>query len=187
MWWVKNSSGAEHLLAVSGWIFVGLEERDAETADKCGGKVRIARHCKKPFQKREAGCLHGREQPHPFFFLYLKQFKPAVELVLGDRETFTEALHGKQTQEILRQDPEDEEEAIGRIRDDKVREDGMGMTAGTDKAQDTEAVADRFPSHEINQGAVIISMDGAGAFHSAARAGLQFRTETDHEGVKKVF
>ena len=41
-------------------------------------------------------------------------------------------------QETLGQDPEDKEETIAGIRDDEVRKDGMGMSAGTDQAQDTE-------------------------------------------------
>jgi len=89
--------------------------------------------------------------------------------------------------EILRQDAEDEKKAIGGIRNDEVREDGMGVSAGTDKAQDTEAVPDRFACYEINEGAVIISMDRAGAFRSAAGAGLQLRLETVHERIKKFF
>lgn len=63
----------------------------------------------------------------------------------------------------------------------------MGMATGTDKAQDTEAVADRFSTNEINQGTSIIGMDGAGSLCSTIGAGLQFRPETVHEGVKKYF
>jgi len=95
-----------------------------------------------------------------------------VKLFLGNEEAFTDSFHGNRAQEILRQDAEDEEKAVGGIRDDEVREDGMGMATGTVKAQDTEAVPDRLPSHEINQGTAIIGMDGAGALHPAAGAGL---------------
>ncbi len=54
-------------------------------------------------------------------------------------------------QEILCKDPEDEKEAIVGIRDDEVREDGMGMAAGTAKAQDAEAVADRVSLNKVNK------------------------------------
>ena len=53
--------------------------------------------------------------------------------------------------EILCQDPEDEKEAMGRVRDDKVWKDGMGMSAGTNEAQDTETVPYRLSSYEIDQ------------------------------------
>ena len=187
MWCAKNGSGAEHLLAVRCRVFVGLEEGDSKTPDKSGGKTGIARHCKKAFQKRKAGGLQGREQAHPLIFLPPEQDKPAVKLILGNEEALTEPFHGNRAQEILRQDAEDEEKAVGGIRNDEVREDGMGMAAGTDKAQDAEAVADGFAACEINQGTAIIGMDGAGSLHPAAWAGLKFRVESSHEGIKKVF
>lgn len=61
------------------------------------------------------------------------------------------------------------------------------MSAGAYKAQDTEAVSDRFSADEIEQGTVIIGMDGAGAFCAAAGAGLKFGAETGHERIKKDF
>ncbi len=151
---------------------MGLEEGDSKTPDKSGGKTGIAGHCKKALQERKAGSLQGREQAHPLFFLPPEQGKPAVKLFLGNEEALTESFHGNRAQEILRKDAEDEEKAVGGIREEEVREDGMGMAAGTDKAQDAEAVPDRPASHEINQGAAIIGMDGAGALRPAAGAGL---------------
>lgn len=172
MWWGGNGSGAEHLLAVRRRIFVGLEEGDSKTPDKSGGKTGIAGQCKKVLQERKAGGFQGRQQAHPLILLPPEQGKPEVKLIPGNEEALTESFHGNRAQEILRQDAEDEEKTVGGIRDDEVREDGMGMTAGTDKAQDAEAVADGFAACEINQGAVIIGMDGAGALHPAAGAGL---------------
>ena len=96
-------------------------------------------------------------------------------------------FHRSGTQEILRKNPEDKKETVGGVRDDEVWEDGMGMAAGTGKAQDAEAVADRAPLNKVNKRAVIVSMDGAGAFRPTAGTGLGFRTETGHEGIKKYF
>jgi len=110
-----------------------------------------------------------------------------VQLFLCNKEALTEPFDGRKTQEIFRQDAEDEKEAVRGVRDDKVREDGMGMAAGTDKAQDAEAVPDGLSANEINQGTVIIGMDGAGTLCPTAGAGLQFRAETIHEGNKKFF
>lgn len=187
MWWEENSLRAEHLLAVGRRIPVGLEEGNSKVPDKTGGEIRIAGHEKKALQKREAGCLHGREKAQPLFFLLPEQGKPVVKQFRGNEETLTEFFHGNRAQELLRQDAEDEEKAVGGIRNDEVREDGMGMAAGTDKAQDAEAVADGLAACEINQGTVIIGMDGAGSLHPAAWAGLKFRVESSHEGIKKIF
>lgn len=187
MWWGGNVLWIEYLLAVIRRIFVGLEEGDSKTADKCTGKVRVTRHLKKLFQEREAGCLHGRKHPHPFLLLPPEEAKPVVKLFLCDKEALTEPFHRSGTQEILRKNPEDKKETVGGVRDDEVREDGMGMAAGTGKAQDAEAVADRTPLNKVNKGAVIVSMDSAGAFRPAAGTGLGFGTETGHEGIKKFF
>lgn len=61
------------------------------------------------------------------------------------------------------------------------------MAAGTDKAQDTETVPDRLSPNEINQRTAIIRMDGASSLCPTARAGLKFRAERVHEGIKKFF
>lgn len=175
------------LLAVRRRIFVRLEERDSKAANKAGGKNRIGGHSEKALEEKEAGGFSGREKAHPLFFLPFKQCEPVVKLFLCDKEALTEPFHGSRTKEILGQDAEDEKKAIGGIGDDEIWKDGMGMAAGTDKAQDAETVPDRLTSNEINQGTVIIGMDGAGNLCPAGGAGLQLRAETVHEGIKKFF
>ena len=52
---------------------------------------------------------------------------------MGDIKTKTELFHGSPVHKILGDDPENEKDAVGRVRNDEVREDGVGMTtAGTD-------------------------------------------------------
>jgi len=187
MWCTENGSGAELLLAVSRRISVGLEEGDREAADKTGCKAGISGHPEKAFQEREAGGLPGREKAQPLFLLLFEQGKPVVELVLGNTEVCAYFFYGSRPKEIFRQDTEDKEKAVGGIRDDEIRKDGMGMAAGTDKAQDTEAVPDRLSANEISQGTFIIGMDGTGSLCPTTGAGLSFRPETVHEGVKKFF
>ena len=63
----------------------------------------------------------------------------------------------------------------------------MGMAAGTDQAQDAEAVADGDAAYEIDQRTVIIGMDPAGTLSPTAGAGLQFRAEPGHEGIEQGF
>lgn len=93
VWWDGNGSWAEHLLTISRRVFVGLKEGDTETVDECGGKVRISWHSEKSFEKREAGCLHGKEYAQPFLLLPPKQRQPTVKQLLGDAEAFAELFH----------------------------------------------------------------------------------------------
>lgn len=113
-----------------------------------------------------------------------EKHQKAAELSGGDGEAFAELFHSSQMQEILSQDTEDEEQVIGGVRNNEVGEDGMSVAAGTDEAQDAEAVADRGAVHEVDEGAVIIGMDTAGAFGPTAGAGLKFGAETIHKGIK---
>ena len=165
---------------------MGLEEGDSEAADKPGCKNRVRGHPEKAVEEREAGGFQGREHAQPFIFLPVKQGKPAVKQLRGNGETFTEFFDGSRAQEIRRQDMEEEEQAVRRIRDDEVRQYGMGVSAGTNETEDADTVPGWFSAQEINQGTVIVGMDGAGAPGTTAGAGLQFRTETRHEGIKKI-
>ena len=187
VWLQENSSWAEHLLAVRRRIFMRLEEGLCKTADKGGGEIRIGRLGEKALQEGKAGSLHGRKHAEPLLLLCLEEIQPVAQLGKGDGEALTESLHGRQTQEILCQDTEEEEQAIAGVGDDEVREDGMGMAAGTDEAHDAEAVADRGTTYEIHQGTAIIGMDAAGTPGPTAGTGLQFRAEPLHKGIKQGF
>ena len=107
------------------------------------------------------------------------------ERVIG--EAFAELLNCGKVQEILRQDTEDEEQAITGVGDDEVREDGMSMAAGTDEAEDAEAVSDGGAADEVNEGAVIAGMDPAGAVCPTAGTGLELWAESRHKRVKQGF
>ena len=187
VWLQENSSWAEHLLAVRSRIFMRLEEGLCKTADKGGGEIRIGRLGEKDLQEGKAGSLHGRKHAEPLLLLRLEEIQPAAQLGKGDGEALTESLHGRQTQEILREDAEDEEQAIAGVRDDEVREDGMGMAAGTDEAHDAEAVADRDTTYKVDQGTSVIGMDAAGTPGPTAGTGLKFRVESLHKGIKEGF
>lgn len=166
---------------------MGLEEGFIETAYKGGGKIRIGRPCEQRFKKRKTGGFEGGKNTEPFLFLGFENPKPAVELGKGNGEAFAELFHSGEAQEILRQDTEDEEQAITGVGNDKVGENGMGMAAGADQAEDAEIVADNGTVYKIGQGTAIVSMDPAGAFRATAGAGLKFRAETTHEGIKQCF
>ena len=187
VWLWENGSRAEDPLAVRRRIFMGLEEGLGKTADKGRGEIRIGRVRKKGFEEGEAGSLHGGKRAEPFLLLHPEEPQPAAQLGKSDGEAFAELLHGRQAQEILCQDTEEEEQAVTGVGDDEVREDGMGMAAGTDEAHDAEAVADWGAAYEIDQGTVIISMDPAGPLCTTAGTGLQLRAESGHERIKQGF
>ena len=151
---------------------MGLEEGDSEAADKPGCKNRVRGHPEKAVQEREAGGLQRREHAQPFFFLPSEQGKPAVKQLRGNGETFAEFFDGSRAQEIRCQDMEDEEQAVRRIGDDEVRQDGMGVAAGTNETEDADTVPDWFSTQEIYQGTSIVGMDGAGSPGTTAGAGL---------------
>ncbi len=172
MWLWEDSSRAKHLLAVRRRILMGLEERLRKTADKGGGEVRIDSLREQGLQERNTGSLYGGKGTEPLFLLHPEEIQPAAQLGKGDGEALTEPLHCGEAQEILRQDTEEEEQAVARVGDDEVREDGMGMGAGTDEAHDAEAVADRDAADEVHQGAAIVCMDAAGTPGPTAGTGL---------------
>lgn len=145
-------------MAVGCRVFIGLEEGACKTADKGGGEIGIGRQRGQGHQEGKAGGFHGRKRTKPLLFVRLKNPEPPAQLGQCDREAFAELLHGGKTDEILRQDAEDEEQAIAGIRDDEIRNNGMGMAAGADEPQDAEAMADRGAAYEVNEGASVVGM-----------------------------
>ncbi|BDF15532.1 hypothetical protein CE91St59_33920 [[Clostridium] scindens] len=61
------------------------------------------------------------------------------------------------------------------------------MAAGTDKAQNAEAVADRGATHEVHQRTAIVGMDPAASLSPTTGTGLQLRAESLHERIKQDF
>lgn len=166
---------------------MGLEEGFRKTADKGGSEIRIARCHEQGLQERKAGSFQGSEQSQPLLLLHLVQPQKTAELPGGDGEAFAELFHGKAVKEILRKDTEDKEQTIAGVRDDEVWEDGMGMAAGTNQAQDAKVVADGGAVYEVDQVTAVVGMNPAGAFCPTAGAGLEFGAEPGHEGIKQGF
>ena len=65
---------------------------------------------------------------------------------------------------------------------------GMSMTtAVADQTENAETVSHLSPVSEIDNGAVVISMNMTAATASADRTGLQFRLKYSHVGIKDKF
>lgn len=100
---------------------------------------------------------------------------PTVQYGHGDAETGTDILHGMQMEEVFRQRPQDEEKAVCRVRDDNVREDGMGMAAAcAADPQDAYLPIGRLSMHEVSHGTHVGAVEDAVSFGSTPWADLIF-------------
>ncbi len=88
---------------------------------------------------------------------------------------------------MLRQNTKDEKEAVLFIRNDRIKEDSMGGTAGADDPQYSDPGDDRLPIYEVDQVTVIISMDMAVSLTLTVRAGLLFGVEKRHVFAQQKF
>lgn len=94
--------------------------------------------------------------------MLFKELLPPEEGLKGDIKDFTDPLCRPQTEGMLGQDAEDEEQAVPAVRDDGIREDGVSgraFTLSADQAADTQADLDRPAINEFNQGSVIVGVD----------------------------
>ena len=105
------------------------------------------------------------------------EFQPFIELIVGDRKTFTECFDRSQAGEKLSQDTQKEEQTVTGIRDDKIRKDSVGMPAATDQTQNADVSPKWSSLNKINNLASVISMDAAVSLGTAEGAGFQFRAE----------
>ena len=124
VWMWGRSSRAEDLLAVSCRVFMGLEEGNGKTADKSGGEIGIGCPHEQGFEEGKAGVFHRGKGTEPFLLVHAEELEPPAQLGKGDRKASAESLHGGKAQEILRQDTEEEEEAVAGVGDNEIREDG---------------------------------------------------------------
>ncbi len=97
-----------------------------------------------------------------------EEVPPAVKHGHGDAEAGAEFSYRMQRKEVFCQHPKDEEKAIYRVRDDDIREDGMGMPAAcTAQPQDTDFPIDCLSIREISHGAHVRAMGDAVPFGAA--------------------
>ena len=63
-------------------------------------------------------------------------------------------------QEIFPENTQDEEQAVGTLRDDEIRKDGMGRaTAVAGAAQDSDLMPDTFSTNKVDQIALVIAVN----------------------------
>ena len=70
------------------------------------------------FEEREACSVGGREDAQPELFMFKKKSVPAVEHGMANTKAEAEVFNGMQMKKVLCNDPENEKEPIGTVRDD---------------------------------------------------------------------
>ena len=111
-----------------------------------------------------------------------------MELFFRNIKAFTELFDGTKSGKVFSKDKKDEKQTVAGIRDDDIRENGVGMSAAfTEYTRDTETVFLLSAVLEVDDGSAVIIVDVAVSGTPADRAGLQFRLKILHVGVKKRF
>lgn len=88
-------------------------------------------------------------------------------------------------QEVFRKYPEYEEQAVGTVRNEGIRKDCMGVSAGADDAGNPDAGTDRPALDEVHDKAVIVSVNAAASLTATGRTDLLFGNKLPHAGFKK--
>ena len=128
------------------------------------------------------------QQPQPFTLVRFPQHKPLVQLVQGNAEFLAEPFNGTQFSEIFAKESEDEEQAVGGVRDNAVRKDCVGMiAAGTEDPHDAEFILFRMSVSEINDRPAVIIMDVTVSGGTTDGAGFLPGLKLSHVGLKEIF
>ena len=118
----------------------------------------------------------------------MPEIQPFIELILSDLEAFTKQFNRMVQEKACGKDTQDKKKAITVIRNNRIREDGMGM--GTVFAHNTENPDTEmdFPATDkVCDPPLIVSMDPAASFIPTAGACFQLRPERGHVGIKDRF
>lgn len=102
--------------------------------------------------------------------------------------SFADLLYSKTTGKVLSQKAQNKDQSVAGIRDNDIREDGMGMfIAVTENAQYTKVRFFLLSCPEINDRTAIVVVNVAVTDASTAGTGLTFWPEFSHIGIKKIF
>ena len=91
-------------------------------------------------------------------------------------------------QEIFPENTQDEEQAVGTVRDDEIRKDGMGRAAAVaGAAEDSDLMPDTFSPDEVGQIPFIVTVNLEIPGGTTDGTGLKFRPHKGHELFKERF
>ena len=134
---------------------MGLEEGKTGQAEegqsKCAERIRPDELQDGRFQIG----FRGSKKSLPFPAVFLEELLPTEEGLLGDIKDLADLLHGTQPEGMLRQDTEDEEQAVPAVRDDRIRKHGVRgrvLTLPADQAADAQTDLYRPAIDKLDQG-----------------------------------
>ena len=122
--------------------------------------------------------------------MLLKEVLPTEEGLKGDVKELTDPFYRPETEGMLGQYAENEEQAVSAVRNDGIRKYGVGgrpPALAADQAADTKADLHRPAINEFDQGAVVVAVVTHLTLASAARTDLSSRSEMIHTTLKDRF
>lgn len=127
----------------------------------------------------------GAQLAQPEGFVFPPKGKPPVELVPAYAVFLTGFFSREMADEMVGQDPENEEGAIPGIRNDDIRQDGMGaLAAVTNDTHDPDLLPHDGTVPELLDAPLVITVDMAFSCGTAVRAGVPFRVILGHVGLE---
>lgn len=136
---------------------------------------------KKHLRETSGRKFHVAHNTEPFFLMEEELLFKAVDDRKSDEVFFADAAHGQMPGKVVAQDLEDHGKGIRQVGNDKIRQECMGLTAGTLHAGDSQAEYFRLSVGEGDKAARIAPSSTAGSFRTTVRAdfhkqGVLFQT-----------
>lgn len=102
-----------------------------------------------------------------------EQLFKAVDERGADQIFFADAAYRQPSGEVVRKEKQDHGEGVRKVRNDKIRQECVGLSAGALHAWDFQTEHLRLSIKEGNKVAFIASSGAAGSFSAAVRAYLE--------------
>ncbi len=131
--------------------------------------------------------LGSFESPLPQMAMGSIRLQPSVKGGYRDGESFTQSENGFPAKGIFNKKTENKEKTVGVIRDDRIRENGVGVTTRTFNPKDTNLPDFRDTVQKVNDIAVIVGVLTTVAAAFADGTGFHFRIKGHHTVIKQRF
>ncbi len=159
-----------------------------ESSDEPGREIGVVCLHGNGFHERTVVCFHGSQLSKPKIFMMLPERKPSAELISAYQVFITDLFSREMMAEMISQNTEDKEETVLGVRNNDIRQDGMGVSAAA--ASDTHD-GHFFPDNRVipvfSDISFVISKDSAVAAGTAAGTGFQFRAVLVHKRDERLF
>jgi len=130
--------------------------------------------------------LDGRKSPLPFPTVLFEELFPSMKCGDADVKDFADLFRGHAVQEMFCKHPENKEEAVLFIRDDRIEQDGVSCLAGlAEDAQHSDLRYNGMSVHKVDEIPFVVGKDTAPSLGFTIRAGFRFRPKGNHVLVKE--